>query len=63
MLYAIEKIEREIKHYENQILNQVIENWEQFQEIKNRIFGLKLAIDLIKEASSEEEFMDDEDGA
>jgi hypothetical protein len=63
MLYAIEKIEREIKHYENQILNQVIENWEQFQEIKNRIFGLKLAIELIKEASSEEEFMDDEDGA
>lgn len=63
MLYAIEKIEREIKHYENQILNQVIENWEQFQEIKNRISGLKLAIELIKEASSEEEFMDDEDGA
>ncbi len=63
MIYVVEKLEREQKSLENQIISQSIKDWEQYIRIRAQIEGIKTAIEIVKEASRELEFEEDDNGS
>ncbi len=50
------KLEQEIKHHENIVLGSTVRDFTEYRNIMGIIHGLKVALELVKQADQDDEF-------